>query len=344
MRGPMDIGETLRLAREQRGISLDALSRKTKINPIALKAIEENDIQKLPGGIFLRGFLRAYAREVGLDVEETLNRYIAQFEPRQTAVAPGPFDVGAEEAPNAIADPQRSQPGREVSILGLAAIIVLGLGLLAYMTLRQPQLASQLPVAPPPPDLSRLGAPAAPAHGQTGTTGTQERPAASAQQAGDGLTLPQSLPAATQAGAATGPTTQPAAAPTQGSDPIVTKPQPDAVSPPAPGASAAAGAPAEPQATPASDGGGVGLTIRTTGPCWVSVVVDGRTIVYRLMQAGEQQAIDSGSDVVLRVGDPGAFSYSINGAAGKPIGPAGLPTTVRITPDNYQEFVDQPAP
>jgi cytoskeleton protein RodZ len=343
----MDIGETLRLAREQRGISLETLSQKTKINPIALRALEENDIQKLPGGIFLRGFLRAYAREVGLDVEETVNRYVAQFEPRQTAADEGAFDAGSAEVANAVAKAQRTEPRREVSVLGMAAIIVLGLSLLAYMTLRQPQMASQPPVAPPPPDLSRLGAPAIPATSQAeaGTTGTQETPGASTPETGDRPAPSESLQAETQAGAATSiPTLQPATAPAQGGDPLATAPQQDAVTVPAPGAGAAGTAPPEPPAASASDGSSLGLTIQTTGPCWVSVVVDGRTIVYRLMQAGEQQAIDSGKDVVLRVGDPGVFSYSINGAAGRALGPAGSPTTVRITSDNYQEFVDQPAP
>ena len=344
----MDIGETLRLAREQRGISLDTLAQKTKINPIALRAIEENDIQRLPGGIFLRGFLRAYAREVGLDVEETVNRYVAQFEPRQTAADEGAFATGDAEVANTVANAQRSEPRREMSVLGMAVIIVLGLGLLAYMTLRQPQMASQSPVAPPPPDLSRVGAPAIPATSQAeaGTTGTQEPPVAPTPETGDRLAPAESLAATTQAGtAASIPTTQqPATVPAQGSDPpVTTTPPQDAVTVPAPVASAASAAPLEP-AAPASDGSSVGLTIQTTGPCWVSVVVDGRTIVYRLMQAGEQQSIDSGRDVVLRVGDPGMFNYSINGAAGKALGPAGSPTTVRITSDNYQEFVDQPAP
>jgi len=341
----MDIGETLRLAREQRGISLDTLSQKTKINPIALRSIEDNDIQKLPGGIFLRGFLRAYAREVGLDVEETVTRYIAQFEPRQLTADQPVLDAGAAEAQSAAADPQRSQSGREVSMLGLAAIIVLSLGLLAYMTLRQPQMASQLPVAPPPPDLSRLGAPAAPPPGraEAGTTGT-EKPAEATAQAGPGLTVPESLPAATQAGATTGLTTsQPATVPGQSGDAATATPQ-VALTPQATVASVPSGVLQEPPAANVPDGSGIGLTIQTTGPCWVSVVVDGRTIVYRLMQAGEQQAIESGRDVVLRIGDPGAFSYSINGAAGKALGPAGSPATVRITSDNYQEFVEPAAP
>src|SRR5919106_3125843 len=70
----MDVGGALRDAREQRGLSLDRLSQTTKISVTILRAIENNRIEKLPDGIFLRGFLRAYAREVGLNPEETVRR------------------------------------------------------------------------------------------------------------------------------------------------------------------------------------------------------------------------------------------------------------------------------
>ena len=82
----MDVGAALRDAREQRGISLDELSRTTKISVATLRALERNQIDRLPGGIFVRGFLRACAHEVGLDVEDTVQRYLAQFESRFGAV------------------------------------------------------------------------------------------------------------------------------------------------------------------------------------------------------------------------------------------------------------------
>ena len=82
----MDVGAALRDAREQRGISLDELSRTTKISAATLRALERNQIDRLPGGIFVRGFLRAYAHEMGLDVEDTVQRYLAQFESRFGAV------------------------------------------------------------------------------------------------------------------------------------------------------------------------------------------------------------------------------------------------------------------
>src|SRR5262245_14476301 len=77
---PADIGATLREAREQRSLSLEQLSRTTKIGVTTLRNIENNQIEKLPDRVFLRGFVSAYAREVGLDPGDTVRRYLAQFE------------------------------------------------------------------------------------------------------------------------------------------------------------------------------------------------------------------------------------------------------------------------
>jgi cytoskeleton protein RodZ len=75
-----DFGETLRLAREGRGISLRQIAARTKIPIAALEALERNDVSKLPGGIFSRAFVRSYAQEVGLDPDETLRTFLDRFE------------------------------------------------------------------------------------------------------------------------------------------------------------------------------------------------------------------------------------------------------------------------
>jgi cytoskeletal protein RodZ len=80
----MDIGGELRRARKARSRSIEEISRATKISPSVLRAIESNEFESVPGGLFTRGFLRAFAREVGLDGEEIVRRYRAEFEPRET--------------------------------------------------------------------------------------------------------------------------------------------------------------------------------------------------------------------------------------------------------------------
>ena len=74
-----DFGGRLREARERRGISLRQIANATKIAIGVLEALERNDISRLPGGIFGRAFVRSYAVEVGLDPEETIQQFIAQF-------------------------------------------------------------------------------------------------------------------------------------------------------------------------------------------------------------------------------------------------------------------------
>lgn len=68
-------GEELRREREIRGISLKEISDATKISKRFLDAIERNDHKTLPAPVFTRGFVREYARYVGLNVEEMVNRY-----------------------------------------------------------------------------------------------------------------------------------------------------------------------------------------------------------------------------------------------------------------------------
>jgi cytoskeleton protein RodZ len=74
-----NFGRKLREARERRGVSLRQIASATKISVAVLEALERNDISRLPGGIFSRAFVRSYAIEVGLDPEQTIQEFIAQF-------------------------------------------------------------------------------------------------------------------------------------------------------------------------------------------------------------------------------------------------------------------------
>jgi transcriptional regulator with XRE-family HTH domain len=68
-------GEELRREREIRGISLKEIADATKISKRFLEAIERNDHRTLPAPVFTRGFVREYARYLGLNSEEMVNRY-----------------------------------------------------------------------------------------------------------------------------------------------------------------------------------------------------------------------------------------------------------------------------
>jgi cytoskeleton protein RodZ len=69
------IGEQLRLAREARGIGLREICDQTRISVHYLEAIEANDYKRLPGGVFYRSFIKAYARCVGYDEREAIEGY-----------------------------------------------------------------------------------------------------------------------------------------------------------------------------------------------------------------------------------------------------------------------------
>jgi len=74
--GVGQFGDKFRKAREKKGISLDDVSNVTKISSRMLQAIEEERFDQLPGGVFNKGFIRAYARHVGLNDEEAVNEYL----------------------------------------------------------------------------------------------------------------------------------------------------------------------------------------------------------------------------------------------------------------------------
>ncbi len=75
---PTDAGPRLRAAREAKQLSLRKIADATKISIGTLEAVEAHDAAQLPGGIFTRAFVRAYAAEVGLDPERTLRDFMAQ--------------------------------------------------------------------------------------------------------------------------------------------------------------------------------------------------------------------------------------------------------------------------
>ncbi|HSK11056.1 MAG TPA: RodZ domain-containing protein [Vicinamibacterales bacterium] len=88
-----DFGGSLREARLRAGITLGDIAGRTKISRVALEALERNQVSRLPGGVFTRAFVRAYAAEVGLDPEETLALFLRQFpDASPDALAPAPPD------------------------------------------------------------------------------------------------------------------------------------------------------------------------------------------------------------------------------------------------------------
>ena len=88
-----DIGARLQSARERRGLTLRDVADSTKIAITALKSIERNDFARLPGGLYRRAYLQAFAAAVGLDTGEVTRAYRERFEPAPAAPEPPPPTV-----------------------------------------------------------------------------------------------------------------------------------------------------------------------------------------------------------------------------------------------------------
>lgn len=69
------LGQELRRERELRGISLREIADSTRISMRFLEAIEEDELDRIPGAFFVRAILRSYARTIGLDEHQVLNKY-----------------------------------------------------------------------------------------------------------------------------------------------------------------------------------------------------------------------------------------------------------------------------
>ncbi|MBL8074755.1 MAG: helix-turn-helix domain-containing protein [Nitrospira sp.] len=70
------VGEFFRQVRETKGLTLDEVASKTRIRTDFVKALEDGNFAKLPDQVFARGFVRSYARSLGLDEEDAIHRFI----------------------------------------------------------------------------------------------------------------------------------------------------------------------------------------------------------------------------------------------------------------------------
>jgi cytoskeleton protein RodZ len=84
------IGSYLKRLRQRRGLSLSDVSRATKIKERSLALIEEARLDELPAPVFVRGFVLAFAREVGGDEAEVLRGLKRCTEPVEEAAPPAP--------------------------------------------------------------------------------------------------------------------------------------------------------------------------------------------------------------------------------------------------------------
>lgn len=164
-------GEELRREREIRGISLKEIADATKISKRFLEAIERNDHKTLPAPVFTRGFVREYARYLGLNSDEMVNRYnfaavgddrieqSAHLERLTTPQAPPP---PRKKLPPKGIPPAYARVDRNVYILILVVVALAGVSYWALKHRRETRaneerlaaetkVVASVPVAAPPP-------------------------------------------------------------------------------------------------------------------------------------------------------------------------------------------------
>ena len=299
-----DFGGKLRQARERRGVSLRQIASSTKISVGALEALERNDVSKLPGGIFSRAFVRSYATEVGLDPDETVREFLERFH----GEGPAPATTPAARAAHHPVQPGREGPARHASPAddesGFESQQRMASVLLKLLIVSLPLAGIILYLT-----LGRGGA-----AGPDGSTAGAAAPGAQ-----------QEAPAA-----------EPTAAP---QDEPPARPPPASPAPPTPRASVEAAAPSAtaPAAIPADQP--LVLELHPTGPCWISLTVDGQRVMSRLMQPGEKEVRRIRDTAVIEVGDAGAFAFSVNGRPGRPLGQTGQVKTATISRATLAEYV-----
>lgn len=128
------LGSYLRAAREARGLDLRDAAQQTRISISYLKGIEDEDFSKLPGEVFVRGFLKNYARFLGLPDDEVMKRYGELSKPRsapasaQAPDAPRVEQQRREPVETHAPGPEHAQPGRMgVEPFLWAGAVVIGL-------------------------------------------------------------------------------------------------------------------------------------------------------------------------------------------------------------------------
>jgi len=251
-----DLGVRLRQAREKAGLSLPALSARTKIREALLDAIEREDFGRLPAGLIARGFLRAYAREVGLEPESIVRQYTTEFAPPSL-----PPDR------TLLADRRRfeqaSHAERARQLLAAAVVAAAGTAFVIYFN----EGAEVQDAIRPYPIATTAGEDA------SRSDRAEEAPAERTNETPDSREV----------------------------DPLT-------------------------------------LDINPTAVVWVEATADGQRVLYQLIQRGERKTLHARDELVVRVGDAGAFQYWLNGERGRPLGKPTEVRDIRITRDNYATF------
>jgi cytoskeleton protein RodZ len=266
-------GAQLKLEREKQGVTLEEISLSTKIGTRMLRALEEEHFDQLPGGIFNKGFIRAYARCIGMDEDQAVADYLA-------ATGANPLSKKSEtDDPAPILEPP---PREDNSAAGLpwgafaVVLLIIALGFAAWgFYSRESERTAQ--------DATSPAASATPAAGAETSAQRQAEPADSSAT----TPQPDQQPVATKSLAETTAATVdsvPASTPTATRSQLIASTNPP-----------------------------LQLIVRAREDSWLSVSVDGEIVTRTLLTAPSQKAIRAQNEIVVRAGNVGALDFEFNG-------------------------------
>jgi cytoskeleton protein RodZ len=135
-----NFGERLKREREMREVTMDELSKSTRISNRFLEALENEDWERLPGGVFGHGFVRAIARYLGLDEESLLGEYDLA---RAEKLPPAP-----EKPEERIPSPPRWLPAAAVFVILIAVIGLFYAGRYSWRWIAVHRAAKQTTASP----------------------------------------------------------------------------------------------------------------------------------------------------------------------------------------------------
>ena len=282
------VGDYLRDLRDRRGISLEEISRVTRVASGYLQALESDRFSALPPPVFTRGFIRAYCQALGESPDEALARY----DGREGGAPPPPRPTAAAgTTPTAQGEP----PSRSAVLVSFVLLVILGMALFAVALMTQParedRVERRMPsaserAASPPPTPTSPSASAPPS--------TARVPAVSSTAPGPGVVRPT-----------------PAAPPV----PAVTAEAARASSPPPwlGDVQAATGGVASPYR----------LVARVSEPTWIRVRTEDGSSTEETVPAGQIREWVSNRPFVLTLGNAGGVTLELNGRTLPPLGPSG---------------------
>lgn len=296
-------GAMLREARESLGISIGDVSSRTRLSVDQIRAIEEEDLERLPEPVYVRAFLRAYAKAIGIDYEPVVNDYVTRCGGGGVRIP----EHAPEEAFREVAyyDTPRPSRWKFVGLLALIVVVTLGIWGVYSGTFARLMEADGTEAAKVENGVSEVSPNVAPAPEAPKTTAPVEVADASKPEASAAQTL-ASAPEAEQ----TAPQTPLPAAPAEESVSVSAAPAQPAAPVEVPAAAVEAAAQTA-ETVPAET---YAAEFHTSASCWVHVIApDGQNLIAREMKPGETQSVALPAGTRVTVGNPPALILTLDG-------------------------------